>query len=366
MDFTISEERQMLREGARRFLEESSPSERVREVAESHDGYDRELWSSMAAQGWQGMHIPEQWGGAGFTFEETAILMHEMGRALAPVPYLSSSVLAVAALLAGGTDEQKKEWLGGIAAGEVIATIAVAEPGGGWDAASVNTVATPNGSGFILDGAKSYVTAGQVADLVLVAARRGDEVGFYLAQGQDLAAEKLVTLDTTRTQATLTLDSVPAEQLGDGGWAPVEHMYDMGRVALACEQVGGAERVLEMAVAYAQERMQFGRAIGSFQAIKHMCADMLMDLESARSAAAYAAWAVENAPGDVGVAALLAKSYCSEGFFRSAANNIQIHGGIGFTWEHDAHLYFKRAKSTELLFGTPADLRAALADRLGL
>ncbi len=366
MDFTISEERRMLREGARRFLEESSPTERVREVSETDDGYDRELWEATAAQGWQGMHIPEEWGGAGFSFEETSVLLQEMGRVLAPVPYLSSSVLAAAALLSGGTDEQRKEWLGAIASGEIIATVAIAEPGGGWDAASVHAIASPQGSGFTLDGIKSYVTAGHVADLLLVAAREGGAAGLYLVRGADVGAEKLVTLDTTRPQATIRLDSAPAERLGDGGWKAVEHVYDMARVALASEQVGGAERVLDMAVGYAKDRKQFGRAIGSFQAIKHMCADMLVELEAARSAAAYAAWTVANSPENFSEAALLAKAYCSEAFFRGAANNIQIHGGIGFTWEHDAHLYFKRAKSTELLFGSPADHRGLLADRLGL
>ncbi len=366
MDFRISEERQMLREGARRFLEEHSPPERVRQVSESEDGYDRELWKAMATQGWQGMHISEEWGGAGFTFQETAILLHEMGRVLAPVPYLSSSVLAAAALMAGGSDEQKKEWLGAIAAGEIVATVAIAEPGGGWDQPSIKSVASPGGSGFTLDGTKSYVTAGHTADMVLVAAGNGDGVGFFLVRGADVQAEKLVTLDSTRPQAIIELSSVPAQRLGEGGWDTVEHVYDLARVALAAEQVGGAERVLEMAVAYAKDRMQFGRAIGSFQAIKHMCADMLMELEAARSAASYAAWTVANSPNDVAQAAPLAKAYCSEAFFRAASNNIQIHGGIGFTWEHDAHLYFKRAKSTELLFGTPAAHREVLADRLGL
>ena len=282
----------MLREGARRFLEEHSPPERVRQVSESEDGYDRELWEAMATQGWQGMHIPEEWGGAGFTFQETAILLHEMGRVLAPVPYLSSSVLAAAALMVGGSDEQKKEWLGVIAAGEIVATVAIAEPGGGWDQPSIKSVASPGGSGFTLDGTKSYVTAGHTADMVLVAAGNGDGVGFFLVRGADVQAEKLVTLDSTRPQAIIELSSVPAQRLGEGGWDTVEHVYDLARVALAAEQVGGAERVLEMAVAYAKDRMQFGRAIGSFQAIKHMCADMLMELEAARSAASYAAWTV--------------------------------------------------------------------------
>ncbi len=366
MEFTVSEERQMLREGARRFLERASPMDRVRQVAESEPGYDRELWEAMATQGWQGMHIPEEFGGSGFTFEETAILLHEMGRVLAPVPYLSSSVLAAAAVLAGGTIEQKKEWLSGIASGEVIASVAIAEPEGGWDLESIASVARRNGSGYTVDGNKSYVTDGHLADILLVAARDGERVGLYLVQAADVQIERLVALDITRPQATVSLSSTPAEPLGTTGSEPIESMLRIARVALAAEQVGGAERVLEMAVAYAQDRKQFGRAIGSFQAIKHMCADMLVELEAARSAAAHAAWAVANSPDDVAEAGLMAKAYCSEAFFHSAANNIQIHGGIGFTWEHDAHLYFKRAKSTELMFGTPADHRELLADHLGL
>jgi alkylation response protein AidB-like acyl-CoA dehydrogenase len=205
-----------------------------------------------------------------------------------------------------------------------------------------------------------------VADLLIVAARLEGEVGLFVVAGEAAASTKLVTLDTTRTQATIELAESTAVRLGTAGWDVVERVYDVARTALAIETVGGLERVLEMAVSYAKERKQFGRAIGSFQAVKHLCADMLVALESARSAAGYAVWALATGSDELAVAAPLAKSYCSGAYFQAAGDNIQIHGGIGFTWEHDAHLYFKRAKSTELLFGSPARQRAVLADRVGL
>ncbi len=366
MDFTHSDEQIMLRDGARRFLAEQCSKDRVREVVETDSGYDGGLWKGIAEQGWTAMHIPESYGGAGFTYAETAIVLHELGRALAPVPFLSSAVLATEALLAGGNEEQKAEWLPALASGDAIGTIAIAEPGGGWEEGAVGATAEPSGDGYAITGVKSFVTAGHVADLLIVAARTGDHVGLFLVRGADAAATKLVTLDTTRTQATVELSKTRAMRLGVASWEAVERVYDVARTALSVEQVGGLERTLEMAVEYAQERKQFGRAIGSFQAVKHLCADMLVALESARSASAYAVWALATDSDELAVAAPLAKAYCSEAFFKAAGDSIQIHGGIGFTWEHDAHLYFKRAKSTELLFGSPAKQRAVLADRIGL
>jgi alkylation response protein AidB-like acyl-CoA dehydrogenase len=366
MDFTYSDEQAMLREGARRFLGEQCGIERVREIVETDAGFDAKLWSGIAEQGWTAMHIPEQYGGAGFSYAETAILLHEMGRVLAPVPFLSSAVLAVEALLAGGSEQLRARWLPALAAGDAIGTFAIVEPGGGWDEASVSAVAEVAGDGYAISGTKSFVTAGHIADIVIVAARLDAAIGLFLVEKADASATKLVTLDTSRTQATLEMSAAPAVRLGDAGWDVVERVYDVARVALAAEQVGGLERVLEMAVQYAQERKQFGRAIGSFQAVKHLCADMLVGLESARSASGYATWALATGSDELAVAAPLAKAYCSEAFFKAAGDSIQIHGGIGFTWEHDAHLYFKRAKSTELLFGSPAQQRAVLADRIGL
>jgi alkylation response protein AidB-like acyl-CoA dehydrogenase len=366
MDFTLTDEQIMLRDGARRFLTEHCPSERVREIMESEAGFDRRLWDAVAEQGWQAMHIPEAYGGAGFSFAETAILLQEMGRVLAPVPFLSSAVLAAEALLAGGSEEQKARWLPGIASGELIATFAVAEPGGGWDEASVRATAGEGSNGYSLSGSKSFVTAGDHADVFIVAARGSGGVGLYVVEADSVQTHRLVALDSTRSLATLDLVSSPAVRLDGADWQTVERVYDVARTAIAVEQVGGLERVLEMSVDYAKERKQFGRPIGSFQAIKHMCADMLVALESARSAAGYAVWALTSESGELAVAAPMAKAFCSEAFFKAAGDSIQIHGGIGFTWEHDAHLYFKRAKSTELLLGAPSAQRRALADRVGL
>ncbi|NNE97327.1 MAG: acyl-CoA/acyl-ACP dehydrogenase [Acidimicrobiales bacterium] len=365
-DFTLSEEQVMLRDGARQFLEEQCSTDRVREVMETDRGYDEDLWKKLSEQGWPAMHIPEEFGGAGFTFAETAILQQEMGRVLAPVPYLSSAILAAEAVLAAGSAEQKGARLPELAAGSKIATVAIAEPGSGWDEAGVAAVATPSGEGFHLSGTKAYVTAGHVADWLVVAARLDGAVRLFLVAGDDIAASKVVTLDSTRPVSTVDLAGAPGELLEASSWPTVERIYQVGAVALAAEQVGGLERVLEMAVEYAKERKQFGRAIGSFQAVKHMCADMLVALESARSAAAYAALAIATGSDDARTAAALAKSFCSEAYFTAAGDNIQVHGGIGFTWEHDAHLYFKRAKSTELLFGSPAFHRERLAAEVGL
>src|SRR6202040_704165 len=211
---------------------------------------------------------------------------------------------------------------------------------------------------------------GHVANLILVAARKGGQVNLFAVQGDSpgLTRTPLSTMDQTRKQARLELDGVPARQIGgDGrGWAPLAKTLDLAAVALAAEQVGGAQKVLEMAVEYAKVRVQFGRPIGSFQAIKHKCADMLLEVESAKSAAYYALWAAAELNEELPVVASLAKAYCSDAYFHATAENIQIHGGIGFTWEHPAHLYFKRAKSSELLFGDPTYHRELLAQRIGI
>ncbi len=371
MNFAFSEEQDFLRETARRFLSDKAPSERVRELMDDEAGYDAALWAEMAAMGWHGMAIPEAFGGAGFTFLELSVLLEEMGRSLLPAPFLASVVLAANTLLAAGSDEQKKRVLPGIASGETIATLALTEPNGRWDADGVEATARQDGDGWVLEGTKSFVLDGHVADMLIVAARDADGLALFLvpAEASGLTVTPLETMDQTRRMAEVRLDGVAVgadDRLAVGGWDVLERVLEIAAVALALEQVGGAQAALEMAVAYAKERMQFGRPIGSFQAIKHKCADMLVATESAKSAAYYAAWAVSEGNDEVPIVSHLAKSYCSEAYFHTAAENIQIHGGIGFTWEHDAHLYFKRAKSSELLFGDPTHHRALLADRIGI
>jgi alkylation response protein AidB-like acyl-CoA dehydrogenase len=373
MDFAFSDEQEELRRLARKWLEEKSPSPVVRRLMEADEGLDPALWKEIASMGWQAMAIPEAEGGAGFGFLEQAVLLEEMGRALFPSPYLSTVVLGADLLLRTGTDQQKQQILPAIAAGELRLAVAFTEPNGRWDQSGVEAAASPQGEGWILNGSKSYVLDGHTADRLIVAARAPEGVSLFLVDGAaaGVTRRRLETMDLTRKLAAVELDRVEVGRsdlvgpLG-GGWEPLEAVVTRALVALSLEQVGGAQKCLEMSVEYAKVRHQFGRPIGSFQAIKHKCADMLVQVESARSAAYYADWAVSEENQEVDLVAPLAKSYCSEAYFFCAAENIQIHGGIGFTWEHDAHLYFKRAKSSELLFGDPAYHRSILADRIGL
>ncbi|MEM9561762.1 MAG: acyl-CoA dehydrogenase family protein [Actinomycetota bacterium] len=370
MNFAFTEEQEQLREFVRSFLEDKSSEAAVREQMDTEQGYDPAVWSQMAEQlGLQSLIIPEEHGGQGFTFVELGVVLEEMGRALLCAPFFSG-VLASAALLTAGDDEAKAAHLPGIASGETVATLAFTEENGRWDEGGITMEATASGDGHTLSGVKSFVIDGHIANLIIVAARTGAGVSLFAVDGDaaGLTRESLSTMDQTRKQAKLTFDNTPATLIGTdgGGWDVMSTVLDLGAVALAAEQVGGAQFVLEMAVQYAKDRVQFGRPIGSFQAIKHKCADMLLEVESAKSAAYYGLWCAAEMNDELPSVASLAKSYCSEAYFHAAAENIQIHGGIGFTWEHPAHLYFKRAKSSELLFGDPAYHRELLAQRIGL
>jgi alkylation response protein AidB-like acyl-CoA dehydrogenase len=371
VNFAFSEEQEELRRSVRRFLDDKSPETEVRRLMDTTEGYDPAVWSQMAEQlGLQGLAIPEEFGGSGYTYVELIVVLEEMGRALLCAPYFSSVALAANLLLVSGDDAAQKEYLPGIANGSTIATVALAEPSGRWDEAGVTLEASGSGDKWTLTGEKLYVLDGHTADLILVAARTGAGVSVFAVDqaASGLTATPLSTMDQTRKQARITFSSTPGRLVGrEGeGWAAISKMLDLAAVALAAEQVGGAQRVLDMSVEYAKNRIQFGRPIGSFQAIKHKCADMLLEVESAKSAAYYAGWAAAEDSDELPVVASLAKSYCSEAYFHAAAENIQIHGGIGFTWEHPAHLYFKRAKSSELLFGDPTYHRELLAQRIGI
>jgi alkylation response protein AidB-like acyl-CoA dehydrogenase len=371
VNFAFSEEQEELRRSVRRFCEDKSPETEVRRLMETTEGYDTAVWEQMASQlGLQGIAIPEEYGGSGYSYVELTVIFEEMGRALLCAPYFASVALAANLLATSGDEAAKKDYLPGIASGETIATVALAEASGRWDEAGVTLAATRAGDSWTLTGEKLYVLDGHIANLVLVAARTAAGVSVFAVEAgaSGFTAEPLSTMDQTRKQARLRFDATPARLIGtDGeGWTAISKMLDLAVVALAAEQVGGAQRVLEMAVDYAKNRVQFGRPIGSFQAIKHKCADMLLEVESAKSAAYYAGWAAAEDNDELPVVASLAKSYCSEAYFHATAENIQIHGGIGFTWEHPAHLYFKRAKSSELLFGDPTYHRELLAQRIGI
>ena len=371
MNFAFSEEQEELRKIVRDFLNAKSSEATVRELMETESGYDPAVWSQLAEQlGVQSLIIPEEFGGQGFGYVELIVVLEEMGRRLLCAPFFSTVALATNALLSSGDDAAKADYLPGIASGETIATLAFTEANGRWDEAGITIEATKSGDGYTISGEKMYVLDGHTANLVLVAARTGGAVSLFAVEGgaAGLNATPLSTMDQTRKQAKVTFDNTPARLVGaeGSGWDILSRTLDLAAVALAAEQVGGAQECLEMAVQYAKDRVQFGRPIGSFQAIKHKCADMLLEVESAKSAAYYAGWCASELNDELPSVASLAKSYCSEAYFHTTAENIQIHGGIGFTWEHPAHLYFKRAKSSELFLGDPTYHRELLAQRIGI
>jgi alkylation response protein AidB-like acyl-CoA dehydrogenase len=367
----VSAEQDELRESVRRFLADRAPLTRVRELMETEDGTDQAVWEQAAAQlGLQGLAIPQDYGGAGFTFAEQAIVLEEFGAALYGGPYLASAVLAATALLAGQDEAARRELLPPIASGETIATLAFTEDGGSWDPGTIRLSAVKDGKDWRLDGHKSFVLDGRTAGLILVAAATDAGLSLFAvdADAAGLNRITLPTLDQTRKLARLEFAGVTGALIGSPGdaVAVLDRTLDVAAIALAAEQLGGARRALEQAVEYAKIRHQFGRPIGSFQTIKHRCADLLLEVESLRSAVGYAAAAVAEDSPEIPVLASLVKAYASETYFHVAAENIQIHGGIGFTWEHDAHLYFKRAKSSELFLGDGSYHRERLATRIGL
>ncbi len=371
MNFAFSEEQEELRKIVRDFLNAKSSEAIVRELMETESGYDPAVWSQLAEQlGVQSLIIPEEFGGQGYGYVELIVVLEEMGRRLLCAPFFSTVALATNALLQSGDDAAKADYLPGIASGETIATLAFTEANGRWDEAGITIEATKSGDAYTISGEKMYVLDGNTANLIIVAARTNGAVSLFAVEGgaEGLEAQALSTMDQTRKQAKVTFNNTPARLIGaEGeGWPVLSRVLDLAAVALAAEQVGGAQECLEMAVQYAKDRVQFGRPIGSFQAIKHKCADMLLEVESAKSAAYYAGWCASELNDELPSVASLAKSYCSEAYFHTTAENIQIHGGIGFTWEHPAHLYFKRAKSSELFLGDPTYHRELLAQRIGI
>jgi alkylation response protein AidB-like acyl-CoA dehydrogenase len=371
MNFGFSEEQEELRKMVKRFLDEKSPESEVRRLMATSEGYDPAVWAQMASElALQGLGIEEKYGGQGYGPVELYVVFEEMGANLFCGPYFSTVALAANAVRLVGSDADQETFLPGIASGETIATLALTDDAGDWDLASTSTTATESDDGWVVNGVRNYVTDGNVASVIFVPAVTARGLSLFAVSGDatGLTRENLPTMDQTRKQSRIELSNAPAALLGVEGQAlqGLTTTLQIAESALAAEQVGGAQRVLTNAVEYAKNRVQFGRPIGSFQAIKHKCADMLLDVESAKSAAYYAAWAAQERNDELAIAASLAKSFCSEAYFHCAAENIQIHGGIGFTWEHHAHLYFKRAKSSELFLGDPAYHRELLAQLLGI
>ena len=371
MPLTFTPEQEELRAVVRKFLATHSDEAQVRVQLDSDLGYDTGVWKLMADQlGIQGIAIPEEYGGAGFGFGELSVVLEEAGRSLLCSPLFSTVVLAATTLLESGDAAAAQEHLPGIAEGRTVATLAVLEEDASWCEDAIQARAVAGGGQFRLTGTKPYVLDGATADLVIVAARNEAGVSLFALDAKDSGVEMraLSTLDQTRRQARLVLTEAPARLVGEEGrgWSVLSRVLDVAAVALACEQVGGAARVLESTVDYVKVREQFGRPVGSFQAVKHKLADMLVELESARSAAYYATSAVEAGSADLPMAASIAKTYCSTAYYHIAAESIQLHGGIGFTWEHPAHLYFKRAKGSESLLGSPTFHRERIAQHLSL
>jgi len=363
MQFSFTSEQEEFRSVLRRFLEDRSPPTVVRRLMETEAGWDRDKWREFnQTLGLTGVHIPEAYGGQGFSFVELGIVLEEMGRALLCAPYFSSTALAATAIMNAGTEAQKRALLPPIADGETVATLAFTEPNGRWDAAGIALTATPAGDGYRLDGVKSFVLDGHTADLIVVLARSpgsaGDEgLSFFTVAGDaaGLSRRALKVMDPTRKQARLEFGSVEATLLGEagGGAAPFAKTMRQAAVCLANEMVGGAERLRQSALDYANLRVQFGRTIASFQSMKHKQADMLVDVELAKSAAYYAAAAASEDDPDLPALASLAKACAADAYMQTAIHTIQIHGGIGFTWDNDTHLWFKRAKSSEVFLGDP-------------
>lgn len=370
MLFEFSDEHEELRRTVRDFLEKESDEKSVRELMASERGYDPATWSRMAEElGLVGLIVSEQHGGAGFGMIELAIVAEEMGRVLLCAPYLSSAVLATSALELAADEAAQNEILPKLASGESIGTLAFSESASPWDLSAIAMTAEPDGEKFKLSGEKNYVLDGHVANEILVAARVDGALGLFRVadNAAGLTREALPPLDPTRKLATLRFANTPAARIASGDVSEaLEHALIRTLVALTAEQLGGTQRILEVATEYAKTRLQFGRPIGSFQAIKHQCADMLVQVEFARSAVYNAAFADEEDLEATAAAARMAKSYCSEAYLHAACQNIQIHGGMGFTWEHSAHLYYKRAKASELLFGSPSSHREKMAAALGL
>src|SRR5689334_296421 len=369
MNFDFSDDQKQLRDQARKFLSEKCSPKAVRAVLDGKSPYDKALWQGLAEMGFLGVAIPEEFGGAGAGHLELCVIAEEVGRALAPVPFSSTVYLAAEALLMAGSDAQKKKWLPKIASGEAIGTLALFEGTGNPSPKAIKLVA----SGGTLSGVKKPVPDGAIADIAVVAARTGSsgresDISLFLVDMKSGGVEvkELTNVDPTRGQAQLTFKDCKAEPLGAAGegWTVLTQVLDRAAVLLAFEQVGGSDRALEMGRDYALDRVAFGRQIGSFQAIKHMLADMYVSAMLARSNCYYGAWALSTNAGELPEAAAAARISATQAFQHCSKNNIQVHGGMGFTWEFDCHMYYRRANATALTLGSLSYWEDQLIDRM--
>jgi alkylation response protein AidB-like acyl-CoA dehydrogenase len=369
MNFDFSDEQKQMRDEARKFLSEQCPPKAVREVLDGKAPYDKALWKGLAEMGFLGVAIPESFGGAGAGHLELCVIAEEMGRALAPVPFSSTVYLAAEALLIAGSDAQKQKWLPKIASGDAIGTLALFEGKGNPSPKAIKVTA----NGGVLNGVKKPVPDGAIADFAVVAARTGStgresDISLFIVdlKAGGVEVKGLTNIDLTRGQAEITFKDAKAEPLGAAGegWGVITQVLDRAAVLTAFEQVGGADRALEMGRDYALDRIAFGRPIGSFQAVKHMLADMYVSATLARSNCYYGAWALSTNAGELPEAAAAARISATQAFQHCAKNNIQVHGGMGFTWEFDCHMYYRRANAVALGLGSLSYWEDALIDRM--
>jgi acyl-CoA dehydrogenase len=369
MNFEFSEDQKQLRDQARRYLSEHSPPKAVRAVLEGKEPYDKVLWKGLAEMGFLGVAIPEEFGGAGAGHLELCVVAEEIGRALAPVPFSSTVYLAAEAIMLAGSDAQKTKWLPKIASGKAIGTLALFEGVGNPSHKAIKVSASQGA----VSGTKTPVADGAIADFAIVAARTGStgretDIGLFIVDltGDGVTRKPLANLDQAHGQAEITFDRARAEPLGAAGegWNILTRVLDRAAVLMAFEQVGGADRALEMGRDYALDRVAFGRPIGSFQAVKHILADMYVSATLARSNCYYGAWALSTDAGELSEAAATARISATQAFQHCAKNNIQVHGGMGFTWEFDCHLYYRRANVLALSLGSLTYWENQLIDRL--
>ena len=379
MNFGFSEDQELLRDTARKFLDSECPTTFVRKMMADETAHSTELWKKIAQLGWLGIIVPEEYGGSGGNFLDLVVILEEMGKSLLPGPFFATVLLGSTAVLAGGSAAQKAALLPTVAAGNLLLTLAVAEPSGRYDAAGVTLAATSKGSDFVLSGEKLFVQDAHVADQLVVAARTSqgsspqEGITLFLvdAKAPGVRISQLKTVDMTRRQCHVAFQDVAvagSQVLGEvgKGWPIVRRVLDQAMAGLCVEIVGTAQKALDIAVAYAKERVQFGKPIGSFQAVKHKCVDMMVQVENARSLTYYAAWTVDENVPEVGQAVPMAKAYCSDMAKTVTSEAIQVHGGIGFTWEHDMHLFYRRGLAAEAAFGSAPVHREVVAQTLNL
>lgn len=370
MDFDLSKPQQLLQKSARDFLVRECPPEKVRALMETDTAFDEKLWQALADQGWTGLIVPEEFGGLGLGIVELAVVTEEMGRAVLPSPFIST-VWASALIDRAGSEGQKAQYLEAISSGELKATVALVEPSNSWNPEAVELQAEKSGTNYVLNGRKDYVTDAGVADLIVTVARSGADLVIlpFAANAEGLTVTLTPGIDATRKLYTVEFKNVliPQADALESGYRAKEALDQataIANVALCGEMVGGMQWVLDESVEYVKTRQQFGRPVGIYQAVQHRCADMVLQTESSRSAVYYAAWALSENDASAKLAVAAAKVYCSEAGRLVGNNGIQVHGGIGFTWEHNLHLYYKRFKSSEIMFGDATYHREVIAQEI--